>query len=197
MFPLGTVLFPTMVLPLRIFEPRYLEMIAECLADDGAFGVVLIERGFEVGGGDVRFDIGCMAEIVHAASLPDGQQAVVSVGTDRFRVAQWLDDAPYPRAVVEPFDRPLETDLPIADLDQKLRRHLALVSESGVDVGPLDFEMSREPAVALDQLCALAPLGALDSQRLLSSSTSSDQAALLASLLDAASADLMGQLGSR
>ena len=52
MFPLNNVLFPHTLLPLRIFEPRYLQMIAEC--EDGAlpFGVVLIERGFEVGGGD-------------------------------------------------------------------------------------------------------------------------------------------------
>ena len=52
MFPLGTVLFPHALLPLRVFEPRYREMTARVLREDGEFGVVLIERGSEVGGGD-------------------------------------------------------------------------------------------------------------------------------------------------
>ena len=55
MFPLGSVLFPHALLPLRIFEPRYQALLDSCLAGDGRFGVVLIERGFEVGGGEDRF----------------------------------------------------------------------------------------------------------------------------------------------
>ena len=58
MFPLGTVLFPYGVLPLHVFEPRYRLLAEHCLAGDGCFGVVLIERGSEVGGGDTRFDVG-------------------------------------------------------------------------------------------------------------------------------------------
>ncbi len=58
MFPLGTVLFPYALLPLHVFEPRYRVMIRHVMDSDHEFGVVLIERGSEVGGGDVRFDIG-------------------------------------------------------------------------------------------------------------------------------------------
>ena len=58
MFPLEGVLFPYGVMPLRIFEPRYRAMIELCLRGDGRFGVVLIERGSHVGGGDARFDFG-------------------------------------------------------------------------------------------------------------------------------------------
>jgi len=58
MFPLGMVHFPGIVLPLRVFEPRYRQLTADCLAGDGEFGVVLIERGWEVGGGDTRFNVG-------------------------------------------------------------------------------------------------------------------------------------------
>ena len=58
MFPLGTVLFPHAPLPLHIFEPRYRALVQECIDGDGEFGVVLIERGFEVGGGDTRFGTG-------------------------------------------------------------------------------------------------------------------------------------------
>ena len=61
MFPLGNVLFPSIGLPLRIFEPRYVQMLRECMATDGEFGTVLIERGSEVGGGDHRFTTATMA----------------------------------------------------------------------------------------------------------------------------------------
>ncbi|MEN3314917.1 MAG: uncharacterized protein V7605_1151, partial [Acidimicrobiaceae bacterium] len=54
MFPLGTVLFPGLALPLHVFEPRYQSLVQACLDGDGHFGIVLIERGSEVGGGDVR-----------------------------------------------------------------------------------------------------------------------------------------------
>ncbi|HEX5095168.1 MAG TPA: LON peptidase substrate-binding domain-containing protein, partial [Acidimicrobiia bacterium] len=57
MFPLGTVLFPHALLPLQVFEPRYRVMMRNLLDGEREFGVVLIERGSEVGGGDVRFDV--------------------------------------------------------------------------------------------------------------------------------------------
>ena len=63
MFPLGTVLFPSGVLPLRIFEPRYRKMLEDLLLGSREFGVVLIERGSEVGGGEVRSGIGTMARV--------------------------------------------------------------------------------------------------------------------------------------
>ena len=66
MFPLGTVLFPHALLPLRVFEPRYRLMTQRVLGADSEFGVVLIERGSEVGGGDTRFGIGTIALIVRA-----------------------------------------------------------------------------------------------------------------------------------
>ena len=62
MFPLGTVLFPHAVLPLHVFEERYRALTETCLRGDGRFGVVLIERGSEVGGGDVRFGVGTVAQ---------------------------------------------------------------------------------------------------------------------------------------
>ena len=75
MFPLGTVLMPSVVLPLHVFEERYREMIRWCLDNEPEFGVALIERGSEVGGGDVRTQVGCVARIVEAAEMPDGRYA--------------------------------------------------------------------------------------------------------------------------
>src|SRR3954469_4555233 len=92
MFPLGIVLFPHAVLPLHVFEPRYRAMTRAVLAGDQEFGVVLIERGSEVGGGDVRFRVGTIAHVVQASELSDGRFALAVVGVSRFRVEQWLPD---------------------------------------------------------------------------------------------------------
>ena len=105
MFPLGSVLFPGQILPLHVFEPRYKEMMAHCLGEDDAgdklFGVVLIERGSEVGGGDVRTDVGTVARIVSHRLLDGGRMAVLAVGKRRIKISEWLEDAPYPQAIVE------------------------------------------------------------------------------------------------
>ena len=100
MFPLSAVLFPGMELPLHVFEPRYRELTDHCLAGDGQFGVVLIARGSEVGGGDQRFAVGTVAQIADASRFDDGRWALLVHGTRRIAVTEWWPDAPYPRAVV-------------------------------------------------------------------------------------------------
>lgn len=102
MFPLGSVLFPGLGLPLRVFEPRYREMIADCLDGDRSFGVVLIERGSEVGGGEVRLRVATVARILDVSLQDDGTLGVFSVGTERVEVLEWLPDDPYPVAIVAP-----------------------------------------------------------------------------------------------
>lgn len=102
MFPLGTPLLPGRLLPLRLFEPRYLALLRECLSRDSPeFGVVLIERGTEVGGGDQRTSVGTVAEILQAAPRPSGDVSVVALGRRRIRVVEWLPDDPHPWAMVE------------------------------------------------------------------------------------------------
>src|SRR2546422_11123745 len=97
MFPLGSVLFPHVELPLHVFEPRYRALVEACLAGDGEFGVVLIERGSEVGGGGTRFSIGTVARIVAAGRLPHGRYLLPPEGTRRPRLREWLPDDPFPR----------------------------------------------------------------------------------------------------
>ena len=111
MFPLGSPLFPHMPLRLQVFEPRYLKMLAELIeARAVRFGVVLIERGTEVGGGEQRFDVGTVAEVTDL-DAQDGLVRLVAHGGSRFRVRDWLADAPYPRAeVVELPDLEWSTD---------------------------------------------------------------------------------------
>ena len=84
------MLFPHALLPLHVFEPRYRLMMRHVLDGDHEFGVVLIERGSEVGGGDARFDVATVARVVQAAELPDGRFALATVGMRQVRVARWL-----------------------------------------------------------------------------------------------------------
>jgi Lon protease-like protein len=169
MFPLGTVVFPYTAIPLRVFEPRYQTLVDRALAGDRRFGIVLIERGFEVGGGDQRFAIGTLVEVLEVADLEGGHRAIVVAGIDRIEVVRWLDDDPYPQAIVAPV---IEADEPEPRLDvarSRLDRVLALASEMGADVAGLDRSLAPDPTAASYQLAALSPLSALDHQRLLES----------------------------
>jgi Lon protease-like protein len=171
MFPLGSVLFPTAVLPLRIFEPRYQAMLAAVLAaDDPVFGVVLIERGSEVGGGDVRTRVGTFARVVRAEAGPGGMWGVIAVGERRFRVTEWLPDDPYPQADVEelPDHEPAEAiDGLYDDVRGLLRRVLALCSEMGVPATPATVELHPSTLLGSYQAAAASPFGPADRQRLL------------------------------
>jgi hypothetical protein len=177
MFPLGSVLFPHMPLRLRVFEERYLIMLSDLVkSDDPRFGVVLIERGVEVGGGEQRFGVGTAAEIGQIAA-EQGIVGLVAQGTSRFEVVEWLDDDPYPRAEVRPleelvWDPALETLR--AETEQLVRRTLALASEFAEDVWPSDVELAGEPVPALWQLAAIAPLTALDQVALLRTRTTEE-----------------------
>ncbi|QNG21543.1 ATP-dependent protease [Rhodococcus triatomae] len=103
MFPLGTALLPDQPLPLNVFEPRYRQLVQDCLAspEGPVFGVVLIARGNEVGGGDVRHDVGLLARIEDHTALADGRYELRCRTQERIRVRKWLPDNPYPLAEVE------------------------------------------------------------------------------------------------
>lgn len=103
MFPLGVVLLPGEAIALRVFEERYLAMLEHCTAQQQpAFGVVLIERGSEVGGGDVRSMVATMARIDHTEPGIGGVMLECR-GTERARILEWLPDDPFPRARLEPW----------------------------------------------------------------------------------------------
>jgi uncharacterized protein len=187
MFPLGTVLFPSVVLPLHVFEPRYRQMTAECIEREIEFGVVLIERGSEVGGGDLRTDVGTLARILQAQPFPDGRWALATVGTSRIVIREWLADDPYPRAVVEPFeDVPPSDAAPslLAEATALLRTVLARKAELGEPAAPATTELAADLTLASFQACALAPFGPVDQQRLLCAAGADDRLAMLRVLLD-------------
>jgi Lon protease-like protein len=201
MFPLGTVLLPGGVLPLHVFEPRYRQLVVDCLADDSRepeFGVTLIERGSEVGGGEQRAAVGVVARMVQVEPLPDGRYALVTVGTRRIRVNAWLPDDPYPLADVDEW-RDLDPDAPglaerVAAATDRLGEVLELAARL-TDV-PRELQVSDDPLVASYHLAALAPLGPADRYRLLCAASPAERLDLLAECLDDVEAMLRFRLAS-
>ena len=196
MFPLGTVLFPYALLPLHVFEPRYRLMTRRVLDADHEFGVVLIERGSEVGGGDVRFDVGTVARIVQAAEMPDGRYALATVGMRRVRVVEWLDDDPYPQAETVALD-----EGPAAAGDDAARARVADALAAVADLArrldprvPVPPEIDADPVRASFEAAALAPIGPLDAQRVLEAENASARLALLAAMLDERAEELRARL---
>jgi len=187
MFPLGTVLLPSMLLPLHVFEPRYRVLARRCVDGDGELGVVLIERGSEVGGGDTRCHVGTRARVLQAAELEDGRWVLGLVGVERIRVDRWLPDDPYPRAEVSSFAGaragPDALDRRHA-VERVLRRLLALKAELGEPAPPATVALDPDPDVAAWQAAGLAALGPFDAQRVLEAGAADDRLALVASLLE-------------
>jgi len=182
MFPLGSVLLPGMPLPLRVFEPRYVAMLSSVLGEtDREFGVVLIERGSEVGGGDVRFGVGTVARIASVA-IAEGSIELVATGAARFEVVRWLQEDPFPRAEVRELAA-LELDArTVGDLEAAealVRATLTRASEFVQLPWSPDIELSAEPARRIWQVAGIAPLGSLDHYALLRSRTAAELLAVL------------------
>lgn len=189
MFPLGSVLLPGMPLALRVFEPRYLRMVGDLLeGDEPEFGVVLIERGHEVGGGDQRFRLGTTARILQIEA-PEGFVALVAQGQQRFTVNSWGGEDPYPMADVSFLDQweiapELEGSLSV--LEAKVRGIVSVLEQRGQSLWPANTELSDEPTVMLWQLAGLLPVSPLDHQKFLGS----DSAEQLIAMVDQAVSDL-------
>jgi uncharacterized protein len=190
MFPLSTVLLPGELLPLHVFEPRYRALVADCLASiEPHFGVVLIARGAEVGGGDTRTDVGTLARIESSSRSQDGRYGLLARGTSRLVVRRWLADDPYPRAiVVVAEDPPVDDDAPRLSAAAAVRRAEALLSELGQPTRGHGGDGKGEEAPWA--LCGRLPLGPLDRHRLLSTDDPAARLALLSELAEALAGDL-------
>jgi Lon protease-like protein len=215
MFPLSGVLYPGAELALHVFESRYRALVDHCLTHDNEFGVVLIARGSEVGGGDERMAVGTAARIEAASPFEDGRWAVLARGTTRIRIHGWLPDDPYPVAQVEDLVDRSSTAEALAAADPTLvggdkdlaratasvRRVRTLLSELGqaapvlTDLGEEAADDDRSEGARLWRLCAAAPLTPLDGQRLLETDDSGRRCQRLIELCEALSGDLSLLLG--
>ncbi len=177
MFPLSTVLLPGMPLSLRIFEERYLKLLGDLIAEENPeFGVVLIEKGPEVGGGEKRLPIGTIASVIDIGTL-DQFYGLESIGSQRFRVNAWLPDDPYPMADIDIIPDLIWDDslMPArVHLETKVRKLLAFASEFGDLQYGSDTELSDDPMDACWQLAGVLPVGQLDQIDLLNSQSADE-----------------------
>ncbi|GAY14755.1 LON peptidase substrate-binding domain-containing protein [Mycobacterium sp. shizuoka-1] len=205
MFPLQSALLPGESLPLRIFEPRYAQLVRDCLdMTDPAFGVVLITRGREVGGGDVRSDVGALARITEYADQGMGQYQLNAVVGERIRVLQWLSDDPYPRAVVEPW--PDEPGPPVTPerigevIDQMLVLFEMIVSSRGARLRPdalaVEPEIAEDPALHIYELASRVPMGQADRYAVLAAPTLADRVDALTDAIETVTAMVEFQIAS-
>lgn len=200
MFPLSSPLLPYERLPLHVFEERYRIMIADCLAGERRFGVVLIARGSEVGGGDVRNETGTVAEIEVASPTADGGYGILATGTSRLDVTEWLADAPYPRALVQIHEESEDDDLSseVADTLAELRALRELWAELGEGPAlPDQVSLGASFSAQVWRLCSATPLGELDRQRLLESPSTRARLELLQMLIREHHADFATMLDQR
>lgn len=187
MFPLGLALLPGSMLPLFLFEDRYLQMYRDIVDADREFGVVLIERGVESRDDNPTFGVGTIAQLVGSGRHEDGTMSVVAVGTHRFRVVRWLDSDPYPRAVVETFEDEALSEVGEMDLSRarsKLPKLLDLASTVDPSISADVPAMSDDPVILLYQVAQISGPQALDMQRILEAATSDSRALMVDQLVD-------------
>ncbi len=171
-FPLGSVVLPGVVVPLRIFEDRYCTLATDLSAPDSdrRFSTVMIERGSEVGGSDVRADIGCILETVAIRQHPDGTWDLAAAAISRMQVIRWLHDDPYPRAVTRPWPDDPGPEISRHDLS-RLLESIRELCDGAAALGQaitLPDVARNSVSGALWKLCASLPMADLDRYRVLS-----------------------------
>jgi Lon protease-like protein len=203
MFPLESAALPGDALPLRIFEPRYSQLVRDCLAlADPAFGTVLITRGREVGGGDIRGDVGVLAHITTSADHGNGQYELRTAIRERIRVLEWLPDDPYPRAVVELWpDEPgpsVSSDR-IAEVAARIRELYTRVAEARgarirADALTVDKAVVADPVRHVYALAAQLPMGQADRYAVLAAPGLAERIAVLIDAIETVEAMVEFQL---
>ena len=171
LFPLNTVLFPNMVLPLHIFEERYKLMINRCLEEERPFGVVLIREGQEVGGHAVPYEVGTTSVIAGVTRYDDGRMNIITLGNERFRLRRVRHDQPYLVADVEPWPLlggdPVLAQNQVEPMRALIRQYFTLLALA--QGNKIDVEDVPEEPRALALLIAIAlQLPSAQKQELLS-----------------------------
>ncbi len=181
LFPLGTVLFPGLVMPLHVFEERYRTLVRHIIdLPDGTpreFGVVAIRRGWEVNDTEVDdasatvtlYEVGCTAEVRQITEHPDGRFDIVTVGRRRFEIAQIVPaGTPYLQAEVRYLPDEADADDVADTLGPRVlaafRAYLGLVRGDATDVAE---QLPEDPQVLSHLVAATAALTVADRQHLL------------------------------
>jgi uncharacterized protein len=205
MFPLQSALLPDEDLPLQIFESRYAALVRDCMRDkDPRFGVVLISQGREVGGGEVRCDVGTVARITECVDIAGSGRFVLRCRTgERIKVCEWLPDDPYPRAIVQAW--PDEPGEPVsAGQVEKLEDRVMALFER--IAAARDFPLPErevvlgadadivDPGERLYALASRVPIGPADRYSVLAAPTAAERLTALSEAVDSVAAVIEFQL---
>ena len=174
LFPLNTVLFPGQLLPLHIFEPRYRQMIGECIQHGRPFGVALIRSGPEVGEMAEPYDVGTTAQIMQVERMDDGRMNILCMGNARFRIAQTFHDKPYLYGQVDlwPWQPFAAGDVDLALVRKRLDRYVQALAE--LTDNELSIELPEDPAALANTAAAVLQIDAAEKQQLLSTPSIED-----------------------
>jgi uncharacterized protein len=147
-FPLNTVLFPSMPLPLHIFEERYRSMVQDIRRGDKRFCVALISQGEEVGGDAEPCQVACLAEVVHLQALDDGRYFLLAVGVERVRIlSTGHNGKPYLTGNLEVWPdeaAQIESDL-VEDASQLFSQYVDYITKlSGQDAEKIPIPAARQ-----------------------------------------------------
>lgn len=178
-FPLHTVLFPGGVLPLRVFEQRYIEMTKSCLRDDAPFGACLIREGREVGAPAVPETVGCLARITQWDMPQLGMFQLITLGTGRFRI---LETRIARSGLISASIEMLPAEVK-AEVDPPCREVLGLIMEKvGADRFPAPVSLDDDAWVAY-RLAEILPVEMTVRQQLLELQDSAERFARLRGIL--------------
>jgi len=191
LFPLTTVLFPEMLLPLHIFEPRYRLLVRRCMDDDRPFGVVLIRSGQEVGAPAEPHAIGTEAKIMAYSPLSDGRSYIVVRGARRFAVENTITDAePYLVGRVRYLEERDGDDagdraaVAVEAYGQYLVAVMAVTDDARGDRAIVDELATVSPGEASYRIAASLAVDATERQRLLELPTDAERLDAEKSLLE-------------
>lgn len=187
MFPLGRPVLPGEVLGLRVFEPRYVALLDNIAQrPQPEFGTVMIDRGSEVGGGDVRRSVGTVVVAARIQPLDDGHFAVAAIGNRRMRVVEWLHDDPHPWAMVQ--DWPESRLIPDEDGEERFERIFVrtnlMIQASGAHLIPAQDMTGRPLSQRLYAVAHRLGAGAADLQDLLESDDMSRSLSIMEGILE-------------
>ena len=186
-FPLPLVLFPGASQPLHIFEPRYRQLLSDCLEGDRRFGIAYAAPDQTADPAPAPGDVGCVAHILTTQSLPDGRSDILTTGEERFVLLEWVPtDRPYRIARVEKFsDEPVDA-AEAEGIGQDVRRDFLRVMEALEQEPP---ELPVDPEALSFRVAASLELEAPSKLALLAIRSTTVRLRRLAALLQPLAAD--------
>ena len=189
LFPLNTVLFPGLSLPLRVFEDRYRALVHRLLRiDDPAervFGSVAIREGYEVGdhGAQSLFRVGVTVQVTDIEAHPDGTFDLSCIGRERMRLDRVETGEPYPVGEVTLLPEP-RVAVPESLLERARATFVAYrAALSAISTDPYEDTLPRDPEYLSWTLAAVAPLPMLERQSLLEADDAADRITMVTELL--------------